>query len=87
MATKLPKLQGSEVRENKNCGNQVAENGREKKNLWQPRCQKLGEKFNSNLGNEVAEMEGKKKCCNGFVAMELPKIGERERERVHIFLF
>ena len=52
--------------------------GGKKKELWQPRCQKLGEKFKSNLGNEVAEMEGKKKCCNGFVAMELPKIGERE---------
>ena len=26
MTTKLPKLQGSEERENKNCGNQVAEN-------------------------------------------------------------
>ena len=31
MATKLSKLQGSEERENKNCGNQVAENGRKKK--------------------------------------------------------
>ena len=37
MATKLLKLQGSEERENKNCGNQVAENGRKKKKeLWQP---------------------------------------------------
>ena len=26
MVTKLPKLQGSEKRENKNCGNQDAEN-------------------------------------------------------------
>ena len=62
VATKLPKLQGSEERENKTCGNQVAENGREKKReLWQPSCQKLWEKFNSNLGNEVAENEGEKK--------------------------
>ena len=30
VATKLPKLQGTE-RENMNCGNQVAENGRKKK--------------------------------------------------------
>ena len=64
MATKLPKLQGSEERENKNCGNQVAENGRKERErereLWQPSCRKLGEKFNSNLGNEVAKNEGKK---------------------------
>ena len=33
MATKLPKLQGSEERENKNWGNQVAKNGREKKRI------------------------------------------------------
>ena len=40
-------------RENKNCGNQVAKNGREKKKeLWQ--------KFNSNLDNEVAENWRKK---------------------------
>ena len=65
MATKLLKLQGSEERENKNCGNQVAENVRKKKRkkreLCQPSCRKLGEKFNSNLGNEVAENEGKKR--------------------------
>ena len=60
VVTKLSKLQGSEERENKNCGNQVAKNVREKKKgeLWQPSCRKLGEKFNSNLGNEVAENEG-----------------------------
>ena len=54
--------------------------GKKEKELWQ--------KFNSNLGNEVAknegekrfrlEIEGEKKCGNWFVAMELPKIGERE---------
>lgn len=31
VATKLPKLQGIEERENMNCGNQVAKNGRKKK--------------------------------------------------------
>ena len=31
VATELLKLQGSEDRENKNCGNQVAENGRKKR--------------------------------------------------------
>ena len=31
-----------------------------RRELWQPSCRKLGEKFNSNLGNEVAENEGKK---------------------------
>ena len=33
---------------------------RKKRELCQPSCRKLGEKFNSNLGNEVAENEGKK---------------------------
>ena len=28
-----------------NCGNQVAENGRKKKNLWQPSCRNLGKKL------------------------------------------
>ena len=53
-----------------NCGNQVAKiagewgerkiGGKKKKELWQPSCWKLREKFNSNLGNEVAENEGEK---------------------------
>ena len=34
---------------------------KKKRELWQPSCQKRGEKFNSNLGNEVSENEGKKK--------------------------
>ena len=34
---------------------------RKKRELCQPSCRKLGEKFNSNLGNEVAENEGGKK--------------------------
>ena len=33
---------------------------KKKKELWQPSCWKLREKFNSNLGNEVAKNEGKK---------------------------
>ena len=38
MTTKLSKLQGIEERENMNCSNQVAENGREKKKeLWLPK--------------------------------------------------
>ena len=37
------------------------EGKKKKKELWQPRCQKLGEKFNTNLGNEVAENEGEKR--------------------------
>ena len=49
MATKLSKLQGSEERENKNCGNQVAENGRKKK------------RERENCGNEVVGNEGGKK--------------------------
>ena len=53
VATKLSELQGREERENMNCGNQVAENGRKKK-LWQPK----------NCGNDIAEMEGKKICGN-----------------------
>ena len=66
VATKLPKLQGSEERENRNCGNQVAKNGREKKRkrkkeLWQPSCRNLGEEFNSNFGNGLWE---KKNCGN-----------------------
>ena len=46
MATKLPKLQGSEERENKPCGNQVVENGREKEE-------------EENCGNQVAENLGR----------------------------
>ena len=38
VATKLPKLQRSEERENRNCGNQVAENVREKKNCGNQGC-------------------------------------------------
>ena len=34
VATKLPKLK----REKRNCGNQIAENRRKKKKLWQPSC-------------------------------------------------
>ena len=49
----------------KNCGNGIAE--MEGKKMCQLIC-----------GNVVAEMEGNKKR---IVAMELPKIGERERER------
>ena len=46
-----------------NCGNDIAEIGREK-NLFQ-----------LVFGNTVAEIEGKKKktCGNEFVAMALPK--------------
>ena len=36
-----------EERENMNCGNQVAENGRKKK-LWQPSCGNLREEFKIN---------------------------------------
>ena len=36
-----------EERENMNCGNQVAENGRKKK-LWQPSCENLREEFKIN---------------------------------------
>ena len=48
MATKLSKLQGSEERENKNCDNQVAENGRKKKK----------ERI---VATKLPEMRGKKK--------------------------
>ena len=74
--------------------------GGKKKELWQPRCQKLGEKFKSNLGNEVAKNEGgggdlgqKLKgekmwqlICGNGVAENWRK-REEERERVHTFLF
>ena len=60
MATKLPKLQGSEERENKNCSNQVTKNGREKKIVATKMPKTWGE-INSNLGNEVAKNEGGKK--------------------------
>ena len=85
VATKLPKLQEREERENINCGNQVAENGRKKKKiqqpkkLWQWHCRNGGEK--KNCGNGIAEIEGKKNCGNGIAEIEEkknvvePKIG------------
>ena len=42
MATKLPKLQGSEERENKFSSNQVTKNGREKKNCGNQDAKNLG---------------------------------------------
>ena len=63
MASKLLKLQGSEERENKNCGNQVAENGREKKK--------------ENCGNQVAKNFGRNLIV--IQAMKLPKMrGKKE---------
>ena len=59
VVTKLPKLQGSEKRENKNCGNQVAENGREKEE-------------EENCGNQVAENLGRNLIV--IQAMKLPKM-------------
>ena len=67
-----------------NCGNQVAENGRKKKEkpIVATKLLKLwGKKFNSNLGNEIVENEGEKRDDLGwklkgkkkFVAMELLK--------------
>ena len=70
MVTKLPKLQGSEKRENKNCGNQVAENGREKEE-------------EENCGNQVAENLGRNLIV--IQAMKLPKMrGKKERFRPKI---
>ena len=49
-----------------------------KKNFGNQVAKILGRNFfKKKSGNGFTEMEGKKK----FVAMELPKIGERERER------
>ena len=88
VATKLPKLQGSEERENRNCGNQVAEMlGRNlivilardwRKIKKKKRKKKKEEWWQLICDNGIAEMEGKKKKKR-IVAMELPKIkGERK---------
>ena len=63
VVTKLSKLQGSEERENKNCGNQVAKNVREKKK--------------ENCGNQVTENLGRNLIV--IQAMKLPKMrGKKE---------
>ena len=66
-------------RENMNCGNQVAENGRKKK-MWQPSCRNLGEEFffRNKLwlicGNGTNEIKGKKNVAidlwNGIAKIE-----------------
>ena len=61
VATKLSKLQGVRREKIRIVATQLPKMGGKKKKereLWQPSCRKLGDKFNSNLGNEVAKYEG-----------------------------
>ena len=57
-----------EKRENKNCGNQVAENGRKKKE-------------ETNCGNQVAEIEGVRREKIRIVATKLPKMGGKKEKK------
>ena len=65
MASKLLKLQGSEERENKNCGNQVAENGRTKKER-----ENCGKQVAKNLGRNLIVIN----------ALKLPKLRGKKKK-------